>query len=123
MDNAALAHAAYDAAQGGDMAGFLACFTPDAVVWHNFDQAEQPIQAAVAQLGAMAQHFASMSYDDRRYVNLPGGAVLQHISRAVLKDGRVVAVPTMLRMYVSGGRISRLEEYFDTATASAAMGG
>jgi ketosteroid isomerase-like protein len=123
LDNAALAHAAWDAAAAGNVAGFQAFFAPDAVVWHNFDQVEQPIAVAAAQLGAMMQHFASIAYEDRRYLPLPDGAVMQHVSCVTLKDGRQVRVHTMLRLYVRDGRIQRVEEYFDTAAARAAMGG
>jgi ketosteroid isomerase-like protein len=123
VDNAALAHAAWDAAAAGNIAGFLAFFAPDAVVWHNFDQVEQPIAEAAAQLGAMMQHFASISYEDRRYVSLPDGAVMQHVSRVTMKDGRKVNVHTMLRMHARDGRIQRVEEYFDAGAARAAMGG
>jgi ketosteroid isomerase-like protein len=123
VDNVALAHAVYDAAQAGDQALFLSYFAPDCVVWHNFDQVEQPIKEAAAALAAMAQHFSSLTYEERRYIPAPDGAVIQHVSRATLKDGRTVSIPTMQRMYISNGRIRRIEEYFDTRAASAAMGG
>jgi ketosteroid isomerase-like protein len=123
MDHAALAHAAWDAASAGDVARFQSYFAPDAVVWHNFDQVEQPIAVAAAQLGAMMQHVGSITYEDRRYVSLPDGAVMQHVSTVALKDGRKVPVHTKIRMYVRDGRIQRVEEYFDTAAARAAMGG
>jgi uncharacterized protein len=123
VDNAALAHAAFDAAAVGDVARFQSYFAPDAIVWHNFDQVEQPIQVAAAQLAGMMQHFASVSYEDRRYIAVPDGAVCQHTSTVTRKDGKVVKVYTMLRLHIRDGRIQRAEEYFDTGAASAAMGG
>jgi uncharacterized protein len=119
VDNIALAHAVFDAAAAGDSVRFLSYFTPNAVVWHNFDLVEQPIRDAAAALSAMRPYVTSLTYEDRRYMPAPGGAVLQHVSRVALKNGRTVDVHTMLRMYVSEGRVARLEEYFDSKAAGA----
>jgi ketosteroid isomerase-like protein len=121
VDNAALAQAAFDAAAAGDVARFQSFFAPDAIVWHNFDQVEQPAAVAVAQLGGLLQMVAGVAYEDRRYLSVPDGAVLQHTSCVTRKDGKQVRVHTMIRMYVRDGLIQRIEEYFDTAAASAVM--
>jgi ketosteroid isomerase-like protein len=114
MDNAALAHSIFDAAEAGDIQKFLSCFTSDAVIWHNYDQIDQPVAAAVAQLGEVMKMVKSIKYADRRYVALPDGAVLQHTSVAELPNGHTMSVYHMLRLYIDGDKVRRVEEYIDS---------
>lgn len=117
MDNAALAHSIFDAAEAGDINKFLSCFTADAVIWHNYDLIDQPVAEAVAQLGEVMKMVKGLKYADRRYISVPDGAVLQHTSQAELPNGQKLAVHHMLRLYIDGGKVRRVEEYIDTRQA------
>lgn len=116
-DNAALTHAVFDALEAGDFGRFASCFQADAVVWHNFDGIDQPIAEVADVLGQVIAGEGPMTYEERRYLSLPGGAVAQHVVRIALADGSVREVPAMLRIHVRDGLISRIEEYFDSAQA------
>ena len=57
---------------------------------------------------------AGRSYDDVRRVILDDGFVQQHVLRGTCAAG-ALEVPAMLRVWVADGRITRLDEYLDTA--------
>lgn len=121
MSNVDIAHALYDALEAGDVAGFRAMFSDDAIVWHNFDNIDQTIDEALAALGGMAQLFSSLQYTNRRYLEIDGGAILQHNGVSTLHDGRVMDSPIMQRIYISNGKVTRVEEYLDSAPMAALM--
>ena len=51
---------------------------------------------------------------DRRLVAFPGGFVQQHLLIAEFANGKVLELPACIVCAVSGGRITRLDEYFDS---------
>ncbi len=114
MDNAAIAHALFNAVDAGDFEGFTSLFAPGAVIWHNYDQTEVSIPDTAAVLKGLKSLVKSAAYGDRRYMSVPGGAVAQHVLRVTTLDGQLVEMPVMLRMFIEGGMIQRIEEYFDT---------
>lgn len=118
MDNTAIAHAIFDAAEARDVEKFLSYFAADAMSWHNFDAIDQPIAEAGAQLRELMKIMKSVTYVERRYIAIPDGAVLQHTTTAVLPDDSTISVPTMARIHIDGsGKVRRLEEYFDSRQA------
>jgi len=58
-------------------------------------------------------------YDEIRRVITPDGYIQQHVLRGTAPDGTAVEVPAVLRVYCDGERISRIEEYLDTAQTAA----
>ncbi len=66
---------------------------------------------------------AERVYDERRLTVFAGGFVQQHVLRAVRKrDGASVELAACLVCQVSDGRITRLDEYFDSAAVDAFTG-
>lgn len=122
MDNAAIAHGLFDALDAGDFGRFASFFTPDAVIWHNFDKSEVTIPETAAVLQGLGGLVNSAAYVERRYISVSGGAVLQHVLRVTTKDGRLVEMPAMLRVHMEDGLIRRIEEYFDSAQSAAIAG-
>lgn len=118
MDNAELAHAIFNALDDGKFDHFKSFFHDDAVIWHNFDQAEQSISNTVNVLHEARSLVSKFSYQDRHYISLPDGAMVQHVLRVVRKDGTLGEVPAMLRIFVRDGRVSRVEEYLDKTNAN-----
>jgi len=99
-----------------DEAAARQVYAPDAQIWHNFDQVEQTVDQNVAVLHDLHRRVANLEYTDiRRFVS-PGGFVQQHVLTGDAKGGRL-AMPAMIRFWVEDGRITRLEEYLDTAQA------
>jgi ketosteroid isomerase-like protein len=123
MNNIELANSAFDAAEARDQDKFRSHFTADARIWHNFTGADEPAGDAISNMFAMTRAMVTVKYEDRRYVALPDGAVLQHLSRSTLPDGRELAVPMMMRLYSRDSKICRIEEYLDTQAFAALMHG
>lgn len=117
MDNAALAHAMFDAVEAGDIEKFKSFYASDAVVWHNFDPVDHPAEQVVAQLESVMKMVKNLRYGDRRYLALPDGALLQHTSQAELPNGHTMKVHHILRLYIEGNKVRRVEEYFDSRQA------
>jgi ketosteroid isomerase-like protein len=113
-DLASLADRFFAAIEAGDVATLRALYHPDAVVWHNVDQVDQPVEENLRVLGWLHQTVAGLRYTEVRRALLPDGFVQQHVLRGTAPGGELV-VPAMLRFTVdTGGRVTRVEEYLDT---------
>ena len=109
----------YGALMSGDAQGCLQAFTEDAVIWHNYDQTEQPAAEAIAQLAGLAALNPTFEMVGRDVV---GDAMIQrHVTHLALPNGATASIPAIQRITVTGGRISRIEEYMDSAQMGAAM--
>jgi uncharacterized protein len=75
----------------GDADAVRGIYAPDAQIWHNFDQRDQNVDDNLRTLL------------DLHLVGQAKGGPLQ--------------MPAMIRFWVEGGRIARLEEYLDTRQA------
>lgn len=115
-DIRAMAQRFFDAIEGGDIDTMKNSFTPDAEIWHNTDeQVGTPEQTAVVLTGMVAR-IKDREYAERRLTTFPGGFVQQHVlkGRRVHDDGEV-RLPCAIICKVEGGKITRLDEYFDSA--------
>lgn len=111
----ALAKRFFDAIEAGDVATVAACYADDVTVWHNTDGAAQTKAENLKVLGAFTTHFADIRYEDRRLAVFPGGFVHQHRLTARRADGVALELPAAIVCAVANGRITRLDEYFDSA--------
>ena len=91
-------------------------YSPDAKVWHNFDQREQTVDENLATLLEMHRRATGLEYTQIRRFASPGGFVQQHVLIGQAKGG-ALDMPAMIRFWVTDGRITRLEEYLDTRQA------
>ncbi len=115
-DIRALAKRFFDAIEAGDIATMQASFTPDAPIWHNTDELEvTPAQTATTLTGLVAR-IKERSYAERRLHVFPGGFVQQHaLTGKRVHDDVPVRLPCAIVCAVKDGRITRLDEYFDSA--------
>jgi ketosteroid isomerase-like protein len=104
----------FAAIQAGDIETVAATYSDDAVIWHNYDQIEQPKTDNLRTLKYVIATVQGRSYDDVRRTVLDDGFVQQHVLRGTAPGGPL-EVPAMLRVWVADGRITRLDEYLDTA--------
>ena len=112
----ALAKRFFDCVEQGDIDGLVACYAPDAKIWHNTDEQEQSPQDNKVTLSGMVTRILDRVYDNRRIETFPGGFVQQHVLRGTRKhDGVRIALPACIVCAVEGGKITRLDEYFDSA--------
>lgn len=105
------------AIEAGDVATVRAIYAPDAQVWHNFDERDQNVDDNVATLLDLHRRATGLTYTEIRRFPAPGGLVEQHVLVCRSAGGADVRIPAMIRFWVDGGRITRLEEYLDTRQA------
>ena len=116
----ALARRFFDCAEAGDIDGLAACYAPDARIWHNTDGLEQTPDENRATLKAFVARIRDRVYADRRLEVFPGGFVQQHVLRGVrIHDGAALELAACIVCAVADGRITRLDEYFDSAAVAA----
>lgn len=108
------------AVAAGDVATVEAIYADDATIWHNFDKVDQTRAENLATLAGMHRTLTNIRYEDIRRTIVDDGFFQQHVLRGSTKNGDL-DLPAVLRVYVADGRITRLEEYLDTAQVAAAM--
>jgi len=111
-----LANDFLDAIERGDIETVQAIYAPDAVVWHNTDDIVQPVAGNLATLTNFIKYVPERHYTGRRIEVFDGGFVDQHVLKGKLVSGKEVSMAAVLVCKVVNGRITRLDEYFDSAT-------
>jgi ketosteroid isomerase-like protein len=101
-----------------DVEALRRIYSPDVVIWHNFDQIEQVLDDNLKVMHWMGKRMPDMSYEDIRRQPTPTGYVQQHILRGTAPDGTKLAMPACLVVTIEGERITRLDEYLDSAAAA-----
>jgi ketosteroid isomerase-like protein len=113
----------FDCIEAGDVDGLVACYAADAEIWHNTDGLVQSPADNRATLTGLVRAFADRTYAERRLDVFPGGFVQQHVLRATrVRDGEKVALAACVVCRVQDSRITRLDEYFDSAAVAAFVG-
>ena len=111
---AAVARSWEEACRSADNARIVAHLSDDATVWYNFDRDKQHDPAAYkAILDQSVTQFWHQHYKDLRVHLHPGGFVEQATLVGETQGG-VVETPFLLVAAVANGKITRIEEYFDT---------
>jgi ketosteroid isomerase-like protein len=100
----------------GDVEGVRAIYAPDATIWHNFDQRDQSPDENLLTLVDLHRRAGNLQYTEIRRFVAPDGFVQQHVLTGDARGGPL-KMPAMIRFWVEGGRITRLEEYLDTRQA------
>ena len=109
----------FDAIEAGEVETVAAIYAPDAVIWHNTDGLETGAAENLEVLRGVVRNLADRRYTDRRVVTYAGGFVQQHVLTGRLRNGRELRLPACIVCAVEGGRITRLDEYFDSAALAA----
>jgi ketosteroid isomerase-like protein len=118
-DIASLAKRFFDAIEAGDVEAVAAAYADDVAIWHNTDGALQSKAENLQTLAGLIRAYPHRRYEDRRLTAFPGGFVQQHTLRAVRRDGAHRELPACIVCQVANGRITRLDEYFDSAHVAA----
>jgi len=99
----------------GDIEGVRATYAPTCLIWHNNDGSEQTVEQNLRVLGWVVQNVRELRYEDIRRAETPTGFVQQHVLRGRAPSGAEVAIPACIVCRVENGRITRLDEYLDSA--------
>jgi ketosteroid isomerase-like protein len=106
----------FRAVESGDLDAVRAIYAPGAVIWHNHDRQEQTVEENLRVLRWVARNLPGRRYNVRRRVVIPGGFMQQHVLEAETAGGPFT-MPACVVCEVKDGRITRLEEYLDSAQA------
>jgi uncharacterized protein len=112
----------FKAIEGGDVAAIRNLYSPDAKIWHNNDGITQGPEDNLRVLKWVVDNIDERAYTEIRRQPTPTGFVQQHVLRGRLKsNGKQFALPACIVCTVENGRITRLDEYLDSAHTAALL--
>ena len=112
----ALATHLFDCVESNDMDGLIACYSPGAKVWNNYDEQEIEPGDIADRLKQFDGLVTDKKYEQRELRVYPGGFVQRHRLCGTRKtDGERVEMPACLVAEVKDGRIVRSFDYIDSA--------
>jgi ketosteroid isomerase-like protein len=106
----------------GDLEAVRAIYAPDAQIWHNNDQATQSVEENLQVLAWVTKNIAGLRYEEIRRHVTPSGFVQQHVLRGTAPNGKPLEIPACILCNVKNGRITRLDEYLDSAQVAVLRG-
>lgn len=109
----------FDAIEAGDTAIVREIYAGGARIWHNTDGKESTREENLRTLEGFIQAVPTRRYTNRRLVAFDSGFVEQHLLVGTLANGKEVSLPACIVCEVQEGRITRLDEYFDSAALAA----
>jgi ketosteroid isomerase-like protein len=107
------------AIQSGDIDTVRDCYAPDAAIWHNNDGVEQTVAQNLKVLAWIARKLPNRHYRVLVREALEDGFLQQHVLEAVLPDGTAWAMPACVVVRMKDGKVTRLDEYLDSAQSAA----
>ena len=110
------------AIETGDLEGVKVCYSPDIVVWANFDGKARELDSSLRVLEWLVTTTTDRRYEIVRRIEIEGGVLQQHVLHAtVLATGKSFAMPACLIVSVRGDRINHIDEYLDLSVMTAAF--
>jgi ketosteroid isomerase-like protein len=109
----------FAAIEAGDIDAVRDLYDPDAEIWHNTDRVTQGRDENLATLAWVHRNLSGITYEDIRRSATDDGFVQRHVFTAASRAGRRVEVPACIVASVRDGRITRLDEYLDSAAIAA----
>jgi uncharacterized protein len=108
----------FAAIEAGDIEAIKAIYAPDAVIWHNTDEVEQAVDQNLVVLRWVIENVKGWHYEDVQRSSFEGGFVEQHVGKGVAPNGLPFAMPACIVGRVEGGRVTRIDEYLDSAAVA-----
>lgn len=105
----------FGAIERGDIETVRDIYAPHVVIWHNYDRRETNLEENLTTLRSLVSRTTGRYYENRRLQVFEGGLVQQHDLRCVFPGGREATFPVAIVFQLEHGRITRLDEYFDSA--------
>lgn len=102
--------------EAGSVDGALACYAPDARIWHNFDQLTLSPSENAPQLRSYFNDFPTRRYLQVRRHHLGPVILQQHVLRLIRGDGRDFDWPGCIAFEIRDNKIASLEEYVDLSS-------
>ncbi len=112
-----VARAYMDAVNKGDEEAARAVLSPNAEIWHNFDNVTQTVDQNMKLMAWMVRQSKTREYEVTHLEEIEGGYLQQHVLRMTNATGDKIEMPACVIVKVVGGKITRIEEYLDPAPA------
>jgi ketosteroid isomerase-like protein len=120
--NLDLAERLFSAVQRGDVDALREIYAPNAEIWHNTDQQVQTVDQNLRTIGWIAANVKRFRYEEIQRQATENGFVEQHLTRGTGPSGKEFTIPACIVCTVVDGRITRLDEYLDSAQVAALVG-
>jgi ketosteroid isomerase-like protein len=111
----------FKAIEAADIDAVKEIYAPDAEIWHNTDGLTQNPADNVRTLTWITTNLGGMAYTQIRRSATEDGFVQQHVLVATNRAGQRVEVPACIVTRIVDGRITRLDEYLDSAVVERIM--
>lgn len=105
----------FEAICSGDLGAVREVYAPTVRVWHNFDRVEQSLEENLRVLAWVVKNVSGLRYEQVRRQRTESGFVQQHVLRGTAPGGESLEVAACLVCRVEGGRVTRIDEYLDSA--------
>lgn len=105
----------FAALEAGDIETVRSIYSPDALIWHNDDLLEQPVDDNLRVLAGLHKAVSGLRYEIVRRVPADDGVIQQHVLRGTLANGQPVELHAAMYLQVRDGHVTRIEEYLDSA--------
>ncbi|NKY51575.1 nuclear transport factor 2 family protein [Nocardia vermiculata] len=93
-------------------------YAPDAIIWHNSDGLEMTVAQNLASLAWLSATLKDMRYEQVSRMPARDGYVQRHVLRGRCPGGEEITVRACFFVTVAGGRITRIDEYLDSAASA-----
>lgn len=105
-----------------DIEAVRALYAPDAVIWHNNDGLAQAPEENLRTLAWVTKNIKDLRYEEMRRHDTGSGFVQQHVLRGIAPNGKPLDLPACIVCEVKDGKITRLDEYLDSAHTAVLRG-
>jgi ketosteroid isomerase-like protein len=120
-DHLDVAQRLFEAIEAGDIDAVEKLYAPDAEIWHNTDGLVQSPADNLRTLTWVTTNLRDIAYTEIRRSATDDGFVQQHVLVATNRAGQRIEVPACIVVRVEDGRITRLDEYLDSAVVERIM--
>jgi ketosteroid isomerase-like protein len=105
----------FDAIEKGDIECVRGIYADGARIWHNIDGRESSREDNLRVLEGFIEAVPKRRYTNRKLSVFDSGFVEQHLLIGKLANGKDTSLSACVVCEVENGRITRLDEYFDSA--------
>ena len=99
----------------GDIETVRSLYAPEAVIWHNNQPEPESVEENLRTLALAVKVVAGFRYENVRRMATVDGFIEQHVVRGLTPSGEELSIPACLIATVHDGRITRIDEYIDSA--------
>ena len=108
----------FEAIENKSVDAVAALYADDVAVWHNFSNTTQTKAENLKTLDGLTKNVAHIRYDITERLLLGDRVMQRHLLRCRVENGEEVVIPACIFVTARNGRITRIDEYLDTAQSN-----